>query len=128
MLRIIHDYDRSEFPACVPFHHPAFSTFRMSIVLVTGGTGACCSPHASTWHRADCRSLLRPRRERAQGARSAREARRALISRPCVQYVIESEPVGSRYGKATADEQWIFLSSKDGDLRSALVRSQSNRR
>ncbi|KAI5476648.1 hypothetical protein MNV49_007426 [Pseudohyphozyma bogoriensis] len=34
-----------------------------------------------------------------------------------LKYVIENEPVGSRYGKATEDEQWIFLSSKDGDIR-----------
>jgi hypothetical protein len=39
-----------------------------------------------------------------------------LVGR-ALQAVIESEPVGSRYGKQREDEQWIFLSSKDGDLR-----------
>lgn len=41
-----------------------------------------------------------------------------------IKYVIENEPVGSRFGKKTAGEQWIFLSSKDGDIRcAALVRA-----
>jgi hypothetical protein len=34
-----------------------------------------------------------------------------------LQYVIEHEVVGSRFGRATVDEKWVFLSSKDGDLR-----------
>ena len=34
-----------------------------------------------------------------------------------MRYVVENEPVGSRYGKRSADEKWIFLSSKEGDLR-----------
>ncbi|GAA97306.1 hypothetical protein E5Q_03983 [Mixia osmundae IAM 14324] len=34
-----------------------------------------------------------------------------------IKYVVEHEPVGSRFGKQSADEKWIFLSSKDGDLR-----------
>lgn len=35
-----------------------------------------------------------------------------------LKYVIEHEAIGSRFGKRTQDEQWIFLSgSKDGDLR-----------
>jgi len=34
-----------------------------------------------------------------------------------LQHVIDTESIGSRYGKQSADEQWIFLSSKDGDLR-----------
>jgi GDP-L-fucose synthase len=34
-----------------------------------------------------------------------------------IKHIIETEPVGSRFGKATVDEQWIFLSSKDGDLK-----------
>ena len=34
-----------------------------------------------------------------------------------LRYVVKTEAVGSRYGKQTAEEQWIFLSSKDGDLR-----------
>ncbi|CED82874.1 gdp-l-fucose synthetase [Phaffia rhodozyma] len=33
-----------------------------------------------------------------------------------LQYVLANEPVGSRYGKLEGEE-WIFLSSKDGDLR-----------
>lgn len=41
----------------------------------------------------------------------------ALVLTQGMQYVIETEPVGSRYGKADADEEWIFISSKDGDLR-----------
>ena len=39
-----------------------------------------------------------------------------LVGR-ALQAIVESEPVGSRYGKQRADEEWIFLSSKDGDLR-----------
>ena len=39
-----------------------------------------------------------------------------LVGR-ALQWVIENEPVGSRYGKQRADEEWIFLSSKDGDLK-----------
>lgn len=39
-----------------------------------------------------------------------------LVGR-ALETVIRSEPVGSRYGKQKADEQWVFLSSKDGDLR-----------
>jgi len=34
-----------------------------------------------------------------------------------LRWVVENEPVGSRFGKRTEDEKWIFLSSKDGDLR-----------
>jgi hypothetical protein len=34
-----------------------------------------------------------------------------------IRHVVETEPVGSRFGKATEDEEWIFLGSKDGDLR-----------
>lgn len=34
-----------------------------------------------------------------------------------IQWVIENEPVGSKYGKKTEGEKWIFLSSKDGDLK-----------
>jgi len=34
-----------------------------------------------------------------------------------IKWAIENEPVGSKFGKRTADEKWIFLSSKDGDLR-----------
>jgi GDP-L-fucose synthase len=39
-----------------------------------------------------------------------------LVGR-ALQWVIENETVGSRYGKQRADEEWIFLSSKDGDLK-----------
>ncbi|KAG6899075.1 GDP-L-fucose synthase [Termitomyces sp. T159_Od127] len=35
-----------------------------------------------------------------------------------IQHVIETEPVGSRFGKKEG-ETWIFASSKDGDLRDA---------
>ncbi|SCZ97581.1 BZ3500_MvSof-1268-A1-R1_Chr4-3g07266 [Microbotryum saponariae] len=34
-----------------------------------------------------------------------------------LKYVIESEKVGSRFGRQSEDEQWIYLNSKDGDLR-----------
>jgi GDP-L-fucose synthase len=34
-----------------------------------------------------------------------------------LKYVIENEPVGSKFGKSSENEQWIFLTSKDGDLR-----------
>jgi len=33
-----------------------------------------------------------------------------------LQWVLENEPVGSRYGKLPGEE-WVFLSSKDGDLK-----------
>ena len=33
-----------------------------------------------------------------------------------IKHVIETEPVGSRYGKKHG-ETWIFASSKDGDLK-----------
>ncbi|BGP34955.1 hypothetical protein JCM10296v2_006779 [Rhodotorula toruloides] len=34
-----------------------------------------------------------------------------------IDYVTQHEPVGSRYGKFAEDDRWVFLSSKDGDLR-----------
>lgn len=34
-----------------------------------------------------------------------------------IRWVVENEKIGSRFGKKTANEKWIFLSSKDGDLR-----------
>ncbi|GAA5822329.1 hypothetical protein JCM5353_001574 [Sporobolomyces roseus] len=34
-----------------------------------------------------------------------------------IQHTIDHEAVGSRYGKFNEDDQWVFLSSKDGDLR-----------
>lgn len=33
-----------------------------------------------------------------------------------IQYVIETEPQGSRFGKK-AGETWVFASSSEGDLR-----------
>lgn len=33
-----------------------------------------------------------------------------------IRHVIETEPVGSRFGRREG-EDWVFLSSKDGDLR-----------
>lgn len=37
-----------------------------------------------------------------------------------LQRVIQTEPLGSRFGKRTENEKWIFLSgSRDGDLREA---------
>ena len=36
-----------------------------------------------------------------------------------IQHTIESEPVGSRFGKRL-DESWIFATSADADLRSIL--------
>jgi GDP-L-fucose synthase len=33
-----------------------------------------------------------------------------------IQYIIENEAEGSRYGRRSGDE-WIFLGSKDGDLK-----------
>lgn len=38
-----------------------------------------------------------------------------------IEYVTDNEAVGSKYGKKTEDEQWIFLTSKDGDLRCVQV-------
>lgn len=34
-----------------------------------------------------------------------------------IDYTINHEAVGSRFGKFGEDDQWVFLSSKDGDLR-----------
>jgi GDP-L-fucose synthase len=33
-----------------------------------------------------------------------------------IQHVIESEPVGSRFGRREG-ERWVFATSKDADLR-----------
>jgi GDP-L-fucose synthase len=33
-----------------------------------------------------------------------------------LRHTIETEPVGSRFGRLEGEE-WIFLSSKDGDLK-----------
>jgi GDP-L-fucose synthase len=33
-----------------------------------------------------------------------------------IQYIIETEPEGSRFGKKSG-ETWIFASSSEGDLR-----------
>ncbi|KAG5735068.1 GDP-L-fucose synthase, partial [Termitomyces sp. T112] len=35
-----------------------------------------------------------------------------------IQHIIETEPVGSRFGKREG-ETWVFASSKEGDLRDA---------
>ena len=37
-----------------------------------------------------------------------------------IQHVIESEPVGSRFGRREG-EKWVFATSKDGDLRYASL-------
>ncbi|GAA5881103.1 hypothetical protein JCM1840_007102, partial [Sporobolomyces johnsonii] len=34
-----------------------------------------------------------------------------------IDYTIQHEAVGSRFGKFAEDDKWIYLSSKDGDLR-----------
>lgn len=34
-----------------------------------------------------------------------------------IGYIIETEAIGSQFGRLNAEEEWIFLSSKDGDLR-----------
>ncbi|GAA5853187.1 hypothetical protein JCM8547_000233 [Rhodosporidiobolus lusitaniae] len=34
-----------------------------------------------------------------------------------IRYTVEHEAPGSRFGKFAEDDQWIFLTSKDGDLR-----------
>lgn len=34
-----------------------------------------------------------------------------------IKYIIETEPLSSPFGKLDGTEQWVFLSSKDGDLR-----------
>lgn len=39
-----------------------------------------------------------------------------------LEYTIANEPVGSRFGKLEGEE-WIFLSSKDGDLKSVRTGS-----
>jgi len=33
-----------------------------------------------------------------------------------LRHTIETEPVGSRFGRLEGEE-WVFLSSKDGDLK-----------
>jgi len=33
-----------------------------------------------------------------------------------IQHIIETEPVGSRFGRRE-DETWVFVTSKDADLR-----------
>jgi len=67
-----------------------------NVILVTGGTGlvsfliSTCLLHSS-------RSLQKV----GEGIRAT----------------LEHEAVGSRFGKATEDEQWIFCSSAMGDLK-----------
>lgn len=39
-----------------------------------------------------------------------------LVGR-AIEYTVEHEPVGSRFGTWDKDDRWIYLSSKDGDLR-----------
>jgi hypothetical protein len=34
-----------------------------------------------------------------------------------IEHTINHETVGSRFGKFAEDDKWVFLSSKDGDLR-----------
>jgi len=34
-----------------------------------------------------------------------------------IKWVVENELVGSKFGKRSTDEKWIFLSSNDGDLK-----------
>ncbi|GAA6012770.1 hypothetical protein JCM10207_005354 [Rhodosporidiobolus poonsookiae] len=34
-----------------------------------------------------------------------------------IKYTVDNEAVGSRFGKFAEDDQWIYLTSKDGDLR-----------
>lgn len=34
-----------------------------------------------------------------------------------IRWVIDNETVGSKFGKKSENEQWIFLSSKEADLR-----------
>lgn len=41
-----------------------------------------------------------------------------------IQWVIENEPVGSRFGRKDSEE-WIFIGSKDGDLRLVLSPTDS---
>lgn len=37
-----------------------------------------------------------------------------------IKYVVETEPVGSKFGKYQG-ETWIFATSKDGDLKSVSL-------
>ncbi|BGP57861.1 hypothetical protein JCM8202_000459 [Rhodotorula sphaerocarpa] len=39
-----------------------------------------------------------------------------LVGR-AIEYTVKNEPVGSRFGTWAEDDKWIYLSSKDGDLR-----------
>lgn len=34
-----------------------------------------------------------------------------------IKFVIENELIGSKFGKLTESEEWIYLSSAEGDLR-----------
>ncbi|KAF8516543.1 epimerase-domain-containing protein [Hysterangium stoloniferum] len=36
-----------------------------------------------------------------------------------IEHIVNTEPVGSRFGKADKDEKWIFVGSKDADLKDA---------
>lgn len=73
-----------------------------NVILVTGGTGA----HSTlTRARASSRILI------------ALPASRAGLVGAAIDHVTRTEPVGSRFGKFAHDDQWVFLSSKDGDLR-----------
>jgi hypothetical protein len=67
------------------------------VVLVTGGSGEFCVI--------------------ADAARGAERVTYTGLVGSALKWVIENEPVGSRFGKSAADEEWVFLGSKDGDLR-----------
>lgn len=73
------------------------------VILVTGGTGQSAhtrSPRPSP---------------RTVSADTRRE--QGLVGR-AIEYTVKHEPVGSRFGTWAEDDKWIYLSSKDGDLRS----------
>jgi len=76
-----------------------------NVILVTGGTGKLPSSSLSLLELFEMLKL-------------------GLVLFPpsglvgsAIQHTIDHEAVGSRYGKFQQDDQWVFLSSKDGDLR-----------
>jgi len=85
----------------------SFSLNMPATILVTGGTGA--SP-LTRLHRVPVERELRC-------PRADHDATRAGLVGKAIEWTVEHEAVGSQFGKFADDDQWIYLSSKDGDLR-----------
>ncbi|GAA5995305.1 uncharacterized protein JCM10292_005092 [Rhodotorula paludigena] len=75
-----------------------------NVVLVTGGSGKSPAPLHASLHLVLTTTFASP------------SPLPGLVGAG-IQHVINTEAVGSRFGKFADDDEWIFLTSKDGDLR-----------